>query len=117
MTAHVATGDPEPSTAHEETDMTTIDAPLRPTPEAPGAADAPNATGPRPARRFAAVLRSEWIKCHTVWATKALLAVNPRPSEAEILQALRYNLCRCGAHVEIVRAVMRAAGYALEARD
>ncbi|MCO5304492.1 MAG: hypothetical protein EKK62_05385 [Acidimicrobiia bacterium] len=75
MTAHVATGNPEPSTAHEETDMTSIDAPLRPTPEALRAADTPNATGPRPARRFAAVLRSEWIKCHTVWATKVLLAV------------------------------------------
>jgi nicotinate dehydrogenase subunit A len=50
-------------------------------------------------------------------STKALLTVNPNPSEADILQALRYNLCRCGAHVEIVRAAMRAAGRALEARD
>ena len=43
--------------------------------------------------------------------TKALLAINPRPSEAEALEALRYNLCRCGAHIEIVRAAMRAAGH------
>ena len=35
---------------------------------------------------------------------------NPHPSEAEVLEALRYNLCRCGAHVEIMRAAMRAAG-------
>jgi nicotinate dehydrogenase subunit A len=42
---------------------------------------------------------------------------NPRPSEAEVLEALRYNLCRCGAHIEIVRAVMRAAGHAVEVRD
>ncbi|MGF6311080.1 nicotinate dehydrogenase subunit A [Bradyrhizobium sp. i1.8.4] len=49
--------------------------------------------------------------------TKALLARNPNPSEHEVLEALRYNLCRCGAHIEIVRAAMRAAGHALEARD
>ena len=52
-----------------------------------------------------------------IMGTKALLATNPHPTEAEILQALRYNLCRCGAHVEIVRAAMRAAGHVLEARD
>ncbi len=46
-----------------------------------------------------------------IMTTKALLMHNPRPSEAEILQALRYNLCRCGAHIEILRAVMRAAGH------
>jgi nicotinate dehydrogenase subunit A len=34
-----------------------------------------------------------------------------------MLEALRYNLCRCGAHVEIMRAVKRAAGYAAEVRD
>jgi len=33
------------------------------------------------------------------------------PSEHEVLEALRYNLCRCGAHIEIVRAAMRAAGH------
>jgi nicotinate dehydrogenase subunit A len=49
--------------------------------------------------------------------TKALLTRNPSPSEHEVLEALRYNLCRCGAHIEIVRAAMRAAGHALEARD
>jgi nicotinate dehydrogenase subunit A len=51
-----------------------------------------------------------------IMSTKALLTRNPHPSEAEILEALRYNLCRCGAHVEIVRAAMRAAGHAVEAR-
>lgn len=52
-----------------------------------------------------------------IMTTKALLMHNPQPSEAEVLQALRYNLCRCGAHVEILRAVMRAAGRPAEARD
>lgn len=44
-----------------------------------------------------------------IMSTKALLAVNPDPSEAEIREALRFNLCRCGTHVEILRAVQRAA--------
>jgi nicotinate dehydrogenase subunit A len=52
-----------------------------------------------------------------IMTTKALLMRNPRPSEAEVLEALRYNLCRCGAHIEIVRALMRAAGHAAEVRD
>lgn len=49
--------------------------------------------------------------------TKALLGRNPHPSESELLESLRYNLCRCGAHIEIMRAAMRAAGLAIEARD
>jgi nicotinate dehydrogenase subunit A len=49
--------------------------------------------------------------------TKALLMRTAHPSEAEVLEALRYNLCRCGAHIEIVRAVMRAAGHVTEAQD
>lgn len=39
----------------------------------------------------------------------ALLAANPAPSEAEIRQAMRDNLCRCGAHQEIIAAIQRAA--------
>ena len=39
----------------------------------------------------------------------ALLARNPDPSEAEVRSALDRNLCRCGAHNRIVRAVLRAA--------
>lgn len=52
-----------------------------------------------------------------IMSTKALLLRSPSPSEAEIREALRYNLCRCGAHVEIMRAAMRAAGHALEAHS
>ena len=52
-----------------------------------------------------------------IMTTKALLARNPHPTEQEALEALRYNLCRCGAHVEIIRAVMRAAGGVVEAHD
>jgi nicotinate dehydrogenase subunit A len=44
-----------------------------------------------------------------VMTAKAFLDVKPQPSESEVREALRYNLCRCGTHVEIVRAVMLAA--------
>lgn len=52
-----------------------------------------------------------------IMTAKALLMRNASPSESEIQEALRYNLCRCGAHVEILRAVMRAAGHIVEASD
>jgi nicotinate dehydrogenase subunit A len=42
-------------------------------------------------------------------AAAALLRANPRPTEAEIRLALDRNLCRCGAHNRIVRAIQRAA--------
>jgi nicotinate dehydrogenase subunit A len=50
-------------------------------------------------------------------STKALLTRTAHPSEAEVMEALRHNLCRCGAHIEIMRAAMRAAGQPVEARD
>jgi nicotinate dehydrogenase subunit A len=40
---------------------------------------------------------------------QALLARNSRPSDAEIRAALQLNLCRCGTHMRILRAVHRAA--------
>ncbi|MFL5397020.1 MAG: (2Fe-2S)-binding protein [Myxococcales bacterium] len=40
---------------------------------------------------------------------KALLDENPHPSESEIRLALAGNLCRCGTHNRIVRAIARAA--------
>ena len=43
----------------------------------------------------------------------ALLKRNPNPSEVEVRAALDRNLCRCGAHNRIVRAVQRAAKEAL----
>jgi nicotinate dehydrogenase subunit A len=44
-----------------------------------------------------------------VMTSAALLAKNANPSEAEIRQALAGNLCRCGTHQRIVKAVQRAA--------
>jgi len=39
----------------------------------------------------------------------AFLATHKKPSDAQIKQALAQNLCRCGTHLRIVRAVKRAA--------
>ena len=39
----------------------------------------------------------------------ALLIRNPSPSESEVREALDKNLCRCGSHGRVVRAVMKAA--------
>jgi nicotinate dehydrogenase subunit A len=39
----------------------------------------------------------------------ALLRRNPNPNEMEVRSALDRNLCRCGAHNRIVRAVLKAA--------
>ena len=44
-----------------------------------------------------------------IMATKALLDRNPSPSEAQVRLELAGNLCRCGTHIEILRAVLRAA--------
>lgn len=44
-----------------------------------------------------------------VMSAAALLSRNPDPSDAEIARALERNLCRCGTHVRILRAIRRAA--------
>jgi len=47
---------------------------------------------------------------------KALLDHNPSPSRAEIVAALDKNLCRCGAHPRILRAVEKAAAMVREGK-
>ena len=42
-------------------------------------------------------------------STVALLKRWPRPTESQARAALAHNLCRCGAHLEILQAVQRAA--------
>ena len=42
-------------------------------------------------------------------SAKALLDHNPSPSRAEIAAALDDNICRCGSHNRVVKAVMQAA--------
>lgn len=45
-----------------------------------------------------------------VVSAAALLAATPSPTAGQVAEALDGNLCRCGAHGRIVRAVLRAAG-------
>jgi nicotinate dehydrogenase subunit A len=45
-----------------------------------------------------------------IMTTKALLDKNPKPTDGQIKQALAGNLCRCGTHMRILRAVKRASG-------
>ena len=45
-----------------------------------------------------------------VLAAKALLARTPKPTFDQVKDALAGNLCRCGTHTRILRAVMRASG-------
>jgi carbon-monoxide dehydrogenase small subunit len=42
-------------------------------------------------------------------AAKGLLDSTPQPSEAQVVQALEGNLCRCTGYVNIVTAVQQAA--------
>jgi len=47
-----------------------------------------------------------------IMESAAFLAKNKKPSEADIKNALANNLCRCGTHARIVRAVKRASAQA-----
>ena len=44
-----------------------------------------------------------------IMQAKAFLAENPKPTLEQVKQGLDRNLCRCGTHTRILRAVMRAA--------
>jgi nicotinate dehydrogenase subunit A len=45
-----------------------------------------------------------------IMSAKALLDTNPKPTDDQIKEALAGNLCRCGTHTRILRAVKRASG-------
>jgi nicotinate dehydrogenase subunit A len=44
-----------------------------------------------------------------IMTAKELLDRKPRPGEADVREALAGNLCRCGTHNRIVRAILRAS--------
>jgi nicotinate dehydrogenase subunit A len=46
-----------------------------------------------------------------IMTSKALLDKNPKPTDSQIKEALAGNLCRCGTHTRILRAVKRASGH------
>jgi nicotinate dehydrogenase subunit A len=69
---------------------------------------------PHPLQR--AFIEEQAVQCGycingMIMESAALLARNKKPSEAEIKDALARNLCRCGTHLRIVRAIRRAAEY------
>lgn len=47
-----------------------------------------------------------------IMESAAFLATNKKPTEAQIKEALKNNLCRCGTHARIVKAVKRASASA-----
>lgn len=76
------------------------------------------AEAPHPVQR--AFIEEQGAQCGyclngMIMTVAALLERKPDPGEAEIREELRYNLCRCGTHVEILRAAMRAAELRREA--
>jgi nicotinate dehydrogenase subunit A len=44
-----------------------------------------------------------------IMSAKALLDVNPHPTETQVREGLAGNLCRCGTHGRIIRAVLKAS--------
>jgi nicotinate dehydrogenase subunit A len=48
-----------------------------------------------------------------IMTAKAFLDKNPKPTDSQIKDALAGNLCRCGTHTRILRAVKRASGQAV----
>ncbi len=44
-----------------------------------------------------------------IMTATALLTKNPKPTEQQVRDELAANLCRCGSHVRVIAAVLRAA--------
>ena len=68
---------------------------------------------PHPLQR--AFIEEQAVQCGycingMIMQSAALLARTPKPTADQIRQELAANLCRCGTHLRIVRAVQRAAG-------
>ena len=68
---------------------------------------------PHPLQR--AFIEEQAVQCGycingMIMQSAALLTRTPKPTEDQIRQELAANLCRCGTHLRIVRAVQRAAG-------
>ena len=70
--------------------------------------------GDKPSRLQQAFINEQAAQCGYCSAgmivqAHALLERNPDPTDAEVRAALDSNLCRCGSHNRVVRAVLRAA--------
>lgn len=72
-------------------------------------------SSPHPLQRaFVAEQAAQCGYCVTgiIMTAKALLDAKPSPSEDDIREALAGNLCRCGTHIRILRAIQSVAGAA-----
>ena len=68
----------------------------------------------RPHRLQKAFIEEQAAQCGycmngIILTAKVLLDKNPHPTDAEIRKALDNNLCRCGSHLRVIRAINRAA--------
>jgi nicotinate dehydrogenase subunit A len=71
-----------------------------------------NAQKPHPLQR--AFIAEQALQCGycvsgILMSAAALLKQNPSPTDSDVRAALDRNLCRCGSHNRMVRAVLRAA--------
>ncbi|BDG72094.1 (2Fe-2S)-binding protein [Roseomonas fluvialis] len=71
-------------------------------------------TPDRPHPVQAAFIAEQAVQCGycangMIMESAALLARTPRPTEAQVKDALANNICRCGTHPRVVAAVLRAA--------
>lgn len=71
-------------------------------------------TPEKPDRVQAAFIAEQAAQCGyctsgLIMAATALLRQNPNPTRDQVTQGLATNLCRCGTHIRIVNAVLRAA--------
>lgn len=70
--------------------------------------------GDKPGKLQAAFIHEQAAQCGycgsgMIMQAQSLLNHNPQPTAADVREALNGNLCRCGVHNRIIRAVLRAA--------
>ena len=74
-------------------------------------------TAEAPGRLQQAFIDEQAVQCGycingIIMSAEALLIANPKPNDEQIIEALDRNLCRCGTHVRVLRAIKRVAGGA-----
>ncbi len=72
-------------------------------------------TAEKPGRVQQAFIAEQAAQCGyciagMIMRAESLLRANPHPTEEQIRAGMQTNLCRCGTHMRILRAVRRAAG-------
>ena len=71
-------------------------------------------TAEAPGRLQQAFIDEQAVQCGycingIIMSAEALLIANPKPNDEQIIEALDRNLCRCGTHVRVLRAIKRVA--------